>query len=250
MSTLITILTFTFIACIISLFLVGLLLLKEHRIRAVSFSLVSFAAGALLATGLLDTFKEAVSLLGDTAFLYVLLSIAGFFILERVFIFMHHHDDNVEESQEKRMPVGLLMFGDGLHNFIDGASIAASFLISFPVGVVTSIAVFVHEIPHELGDFGILLHRGYSTKKVLLFNIATGAAALLGAVIFYYVGNTFSHILPILLCITTGNFIYLATVDLLPEIHHHGGATKKTHYLMYFVLGIVSIISLLHFIHE
>lgn len=250
MSTLIIILTFTFVACIISLFLVGLLLLKEHKIRAVSFSLVSFAAGALLATGFLDTFKEAVALLGDTAFLYVLLSIAGFFILERVFIFMHHHDDNIEQSQEKSMPVGLLMFGDGLHNFIDGASIAASFLISFPVGVVTSIAVFVHEIPHELGDFGILLHRGYSAGKVLGFNILTGIAALLGAVLFYYLGRAFSHILPILLCITTGNFIYLATVDLLPEIHHHGVANQRNHYLIYFLLGIISIILLMHFIHE
>lgn len=237
------VLFFTFLASIVSLFLVSVLLLKEKLIHRFSFSLVSFAAGALLATAFLDTMKEAVKLAGNPVFLWVTLSFAGFFIIERLFVFIHHHDEDTapKDDNKLKIPTPFLLFGDGLHNFIDGASIAASFLVSFPLGIVTSTTVFIHEIPHELGDFGILIHKGWSRKRVLWFNVATGFAALLGAVLAFYLGAKFEQAVPIFLAITTGNFLYLSATNLIPEIHHkakQGLALKET---FFFVLGILLI---------
>jgi zinc and cadmium transporter len=211
-----------------------------HRI---SFLLVSFAAGALLATGFLDTFKEAVELGGNSVFIWVTLAFGAFFVIERLFIFIHHHgEENPEAAQdEMRLPTPFLLFGDGMHNFIDGVSIATSFLVSFPLGLVTTIAVFVHEIPHELGDFGILIHKGYGRKKVLLFNFVTGVVAIVGAVVAFYIGNAFTHVIPIFLSITTANFLYLSATDLLPEIHTKAKRSLAINETIFFVLGIVLI---------
>ncbi|MFH1832936.1 MAG: ZIP family metal transporter [Candidatus Levyibacteriota bacterium] len=170
------ILLFTFLASIISLLLVAILLLHKTFIHKISFFLVSFAA---------------------------------FFLIERMFLSLHHHE---EHGESLRLPTPLLFFGDAMHNFIDGMSIAAAFLVSFPLGFVTSLAVFVHEIPHELGDFGILIRKGFGRKKVLEFNILTAAFA-------FYLGSQFKNIIPFLLAVTSGNFVYLAATDLLPEIH-------------------------------
>jgi len=241
------ILLFTFLASIVSLFLVAVLLLHKNLVHKISFSLVAFAAGALLATGFLDTLKEAVHLGGDDVFIWVTLAIGGFFLVERLFISLHHHDeeDPINAGEKLRIPTSFLLFGDGLHNFIDGASIAASFLSSFPLGIITSIAVFVHEIPHELGDFGILIHKGWGRGKVLWFNVITGAASLLGAFLAFHLGNQFNNIIPVLLAITTGNFIYLSATDLLPEIHHRAKKSLALNHTLFFFMGIFLIIILI-----
>lgn len=242
MSTIAYILLFTFIATILSLFLVSILLLKEKLIHKLSFSLVSFAAGALLATAFLDTLKEALEMGGDAPILlWVMISIVGFFILERLFLSIHHHEDDSVDKGSLRLPTPLLLFGDGLHNFIDGASIAASFLVNPALGIVTSLTVFVHEIPHELGDFGILLHKGWGRGKVLWFNVITGLTSIVGALLAYYLGNTFSGMVPLLLSITTGNFIYLAMTDLLPEIHHQSEKGQAVKNIVFFILGMVFV---------
>lgn len=250
MSVLAYILLFTFIATVISLLLVGLLLFHRTLLHKVSFTLVSFAAGALLATAFLDTFPEALEKGGQSVFLWVLISIAAFFIIERLFLVIHHHDDDEEHQESVKMPTAFLLFGDGMHNFIDGASIAASFLVSVPLGIVTSIAVFIHEIPHELGDFGILLNKGIGRGKVLGYNLLTGVAALAGALIAFYVGDKFKDMVPVLLSITTGNFIYLSATDLLPEIHHHSKKHPGWVNTISFLLGILLIYLLATFIHE
>ncbi len=239
---LINILFFTFLASIVSLFLVAILLLHKTLIHRVSFSFVAFAAGALLATAFLDTMKEAVGLAGDNVFLWVTISIGIFFLMERIFMFIHHHDEqDLDEKEKLRLPTAFLLFGDGLHNLIDGASIAASFLVSFPLGIVTTITVFVHEIPHELGDFGILIHKGWRRPEVLWANIGTGVAAMLGALMAYYLGNIFHGAVPVLLSITTGNFIYLSATDLLPEIHHKAQKNLALNHTIFFFLGIFFI---------
>jgi zinc and cadmium transporter len=250
MNTFLYILLFTFIATIASLFLVGTLLLHKNLVNRISFSLVSFAAGALLATAFLDTLPEAQKGGGEHVLLWVLLSIAGFFIIERLFLVIHHHEDDDEHQESMRLPTEFLLFGDGLHNFIDGASIAASFLVSIPLGIITSIAVFVHEIPHELGDFGILLHKGMGRKKVLGFNLLTGLASLAGAVIAYHLGEVFRGSVPLLLAITTANFIYLSATDLLPEIHHHSKKHPGWQNTLFFLLGILLVYLLVTFLHE
>lgn len=240
---LLTILFFTFLASIVSLFLVSILLLKENLIHRISFSLVSFAAGALLATGFLDTMKEAIRLDGENVVIWVTLSFAAFFIIERLFVFVHHHGEESPETakDEMRLPTPFLLFGDGMHNFIDGISIATSFLVSFPLGLVTTATVFIHEIPHELGDFGILIHKGYGRKKVLWFNFLTGIVAVLGALLAFYLGNAFGRIIPILLSITTANFIYLSATDLLPEIHTKAKKSLALTETLFFILGILLI---------
>lgn len=240
---LINILFFTFLASIVSLFLVSILLLKEKLIHRFSFSLVSFAAGALLATAFLDTMKEALEIAGKSVFLWVTLSFAAFFIIERLFVFLHHHDEDEipKDSSELKIPTPFLLFGDALHNFIDGASIAASFLVSFPLGLVTSTTVFVHEIPHELGDFGILIHKGWGRGRVLWFNVATGFAAVIGAVLAFYLGHLFKQAIPILLAITTGNFLYLSATNLIPEIHNKAKQSLAVKETVFFLLGILLI---------
>ncbi|MCL5438882.1 MAG: ZIP family metal transporter [Patescibacteria group bacterium] len=239
------ILLFTFLASILSLILVGVLLLHKTLVKKISFSLVSFGAGALLGVGFLDTFPEAVGKGGNQVFLWVTFAFVFFFIVERLFIFLHHHDDGDERV---RIPASFLLFGDALHNFVDGMSIAATFLVSFPLGVVTSITVFVHEIPHELGDFGILIHKGWGRGKVFWFNALTGLVAIFGAVLTYFVGKQSESVIPVLLAIVTGNFIYLSATDLLPEIHHREKKGFALVHVMFFLLGIILIILLTQFL--
>ena len=243
-STLLTILLFTFIASIASLFLVSIMLIYEKKMKTFSFHLVSFGAGALLATGFTDTMPEAVEL-SKNAFLYVTSFIALFFLIERLFLHFHHHEH--EEGKNLRLPIPFLLFGDALHNFIDGVSIATTFLISFPLGLVTSIAVFIHEIPHELGDFGILLHSGYSKGKVLGFNVLTGLTAFAGAIVGFYFAKNVNGALPVLLSLTTANFIYLSLTDLLPEIHEQSKGNTFIHILPFF-LGASVILLLTQFL--
>lgn len=242
MTTLGIILFFTFLATIVSLLLVGVLLLHKKLVHKISFYMVSFAAGSLLATAFTDTMPEAVEG-SPNAYMYMTLFIALFFLIERVFLHIHHHDER-GEGKKTKLPIPFLIFGDALHNFIDGVSIASTFLISFPVGIVTTIAVFIHEIPHELGDFGVLLHGGYSRKKVLLVNLFTGIMAILGALIGYMLGSALQGVLPILLALTTGNFLYLSLSDLLPEIHANVKGKEAFYHVSSFFLGIFFIIAL------
>lgn len=238
------ILFFTFIASIASLFLVAFLLLHEKWIRKVAFYLVSFGAGALLATGFTDTLPEAVKL-SENSFLLTTLFIALFFLIERIFMHFHHHEH--EEGSKLRLPVSFLLFGDALHNFIDGISIATTFLVSFPLGLITTTAVFIHEIPHELGDFGILLHAGYSRKKVLGFNALTGLTAFIGALLGFYFGEKIHGSLPVLLSLTSANFIYLSLADLLPEIHEQVKKDAIKHVSLFFA-GVILMLLLTQFL--
>lgn len=233
------ILFFTFLASIASLFLVSVMLLKERAMKSISFHLVSFGAGALLATGLTDTFPEAVSL-SKNAYFLVTVFIGLFFLIERVFLHFHHHEH--EEGKNLRLPIPFLMFGDGLHNFIDGISIATTFIISLPLGLITTTAVFIHEIPHELGDFGILLHSGYKRGKVLGFNVATGLFAFVGALIGFYFGSKITNSLPVLLSLTTANFLYLSLTDLLPEIHEKSKNNPFLHTIPFFLGAALMLI--------
>jgi len=241
------ILLFTFLASIASLFLVATLLLHKNLIHKTSFLLVSFAAGALLATGFMDTLKEAVAIAGADVFLWTTVSIAVFFLIERLFISLHHHDEETSLSggDDLKLPTPFLMFGDGLHNFIDGMSIAAGFLVNFQLGFVTSLAVFVHEIPHELGDFGILIHKGWSKSGVLWFNFLTGATSILGGVVVFYLGERFNALIPVLLSVAAGNFIYLSATDLIPEIHHKAKRSFAVKYTLSFFMGIILIAALI-----
>jgi zinc and cadmium transporter len=240
------ILFFTFLASIVSLFLVATLLIHRNFVHKTSFYLVSFGAGALLATGFMDTLAEAVKLAGTDVFLWTTISFAAFFLIERLFVSLHRHanEDSVG-GEEFKLPTAFLLFGDGLHNFIDGMSIAVGFLVNFQLGLVTSITVFIHEIPDELGDFGILIHKGWGRAAVLWLNALTGAVSILGAIVAFYVGKQFNNIVPILLSVTTANFIYLSATNLLPEIHHKAKKSFAVKYTLSFFLGIALVATLI-----
>ena len=152
-------------------------------------------------------------------FFWALIGFLLFFLIER-FIHWYHHHQHAYSDEGVKPTVPLVIVGDSVHNFIDGVVIAATFLISIPLGIVTTFAVAAHEIPQEIGDFGILLHKGMERKKVLLVNFLSALTALLGALITFWIGERIEPALPILLSLTAGFFIYIAASDLIPDIHH------------------------------
>ncbi len=242
------IIIFTLIGSVFSLTGGVILLYKEKLALKFSHFLAAFAAGTLLGTVFFDLLPEAVhesenlekSGTEVNIFLWTLLGILGFFLLERFIHWFHHHQHEYEDEPVKPT-VPLIIIGDSVHNFIDGVIIAATFLVSIPLGIVTTLAVAAHEIPQEIGDFGILLHKGLKRKKVLLVNILSALTAVAGALITFWIGEKVETSIPILLAITAGFFIYIAASDLIPEIHHEnrkGFAVIET-FLMF--LGVATI---------
>lgn len=225
MTVLTYILIFTLIGSVISLIGGVLLLLRQKFALKVSHYLSAFSAGTLLAVSFFDLLPESFEelehlveegVVGDiNIFYWVFAGILGFFILER---FIHHHDSS-HNLKEKTTVVPLIVIGDTLHNFLDGVAIAATFIISIPLGIVTTFAVAAHEIPQEIADFGIMLSRGIKRGKVLLINLISSLAALLGAIVTYIYHETIEGLIPIALALTAGFFIYIALANLIPEIH-------------------------------
>lgn len=222
--TLTYIIFFTLVGSVFSLIGGLFLLFNEKKTLKYSHFLAAFAAGTLLGTVFFDLLPEAVHEGEEVGseiniFIWTLVGILGFFLLERFIHWFHHHQHEFEEEPVKPT-IPLIILGDSVHNFIDGVVIAATFLVSIPLGIVTTLAVAAHEIPQEIGDFGILLHKGLKRKKVLLVNIGSALTAVVGALISFWVGERIEASLPILLAITAGFFIYIAASDLIPEIHH------------------------------
>jgi zinc and cadmium transporter len=180
---------------------------------------VPFAAGALLAASFFDLLPEALEHSDAKPILMAVLSgFIGFFLLERFLHWFHHHHDD-SESSGHRSTASLIIIGDSLHNFIDGLAIGASFLVSPATGVVTTLAVAAHEIPQEIGDFGLLLARGMSRKRVLMVNFFSALTTIVGAVLVFGLGDSLVISEPLLLAITAGFFIYIAASDIIPSIH-------------------------------
>lgn len=181
---------------------------------------VPFAAGALLAAAFIDLLPEAIE--GSDAHaisLVVLVSFLVFFMLERTLSWFHHHHEHEHVGSVNRRNSSLIVIGDTLHNFIDGLAIGASFLVSPATGIVTTIAIAAHEIPQEIGDFGLLLSKGMRRRKVLLVNFVSALATVVAAVLVYGLGGQLPVSEPILLAITAGFFIYIAASDIIPAIH-------------------------------
>jgi zinc and cadmium transporter len=223
MSVLQYILLFTFIGSLGALIGGFVLLANEKFALRISHFLASFAAGVLLGAAFLDLLPEALhegEENGIDVFFWTLLGIIAFFLLERLIHWFHHHEEHHEHKRESKTTLPLIIIGDTMHNFIDGVVIAATFIVSIPLGIVTSIAVFAHEVPQEIGDFGLMLHKGLKRKKIILVNIVSAGAAFLGAGIAYVAGDVLITSIPVFLAITAGLFIYIAASDLIPEIHY------------------------------
>jgi zinc and cadmium transporter len=194
-----------------------LLLFRDSvRIRLVPW-LVSFAVGTLLGVALLDLLPESLESLKPTAaFGTLLVAILAFFTLEKFLLWRHCHTDHCE-LHEAAAP--LILIGDGFHNFVDGAVIAAATYISVPLGVTTALAVAAHEIPQEVGDFAILLGAGYSRMKALWLNILSGMSAVGGVLVAGLMIDRMPRVLPYFLPIAAASFLYIAMSDLIPSLH-------------------------------
>lgn len=203
------------------------------------FLLVSFAAGTLLGAAFLDLLPEAMAAGGvQPALVAALAGLLVFFILEKVVLWHHHHGHG--HAGEK--PIGYLsLAGDALHNFFDGTAIAAAFLVSPPLGVATTIAVLLHEIPQELGDFSLLIYSGFSTRQAILFNLLSAFTALVGALVFYFAAGFLQGFEALGLAFTAGMFIYIATADLVPELHKERDSARSLQQFSLIIAGIAAI---------
>ncbi|OGE64116.1 hypothetical protein A3J13_00665 [Candidatus Daviesbacteria bacterium RIFCSPLOWO2_02_FULL_36_8] len=240
MNTLTYILVFSFIGSVVSLLGGVLLLAREKFALKISHYLSAFAAGALLGTAFFDLLPEATEA-GEgsdvNVFFWTLVGVLIFFFIER---FIHHHDQG-HDSGEKKTVVPLIIIGDTIHNFIDGVAMASTFLISIPLGIITSLAVAAHEIPQEIGDFGLMLSKGVSRKKVLLINFYSALAALAGAILTYLAKDSIEGLLPIVLGLTSGFFIYIALANLIPEIHSRENQKIAFWETVMLIIGILVI---------
>ncbi len=188
---------------------------------------ISFAAGAMLAGAFFDVLPEAFKQMdASLALEATLASIVVFFILEK-FVYWHHHhhgahhEEHMGRDGKQIKPVGYLnLIGDGFHNFFDGVAIAASFMVDSHLGIVTTIAIVAHEIPQEIGDFGLLIYSGFTKKKALFFNFISALVAVAGALIFYFSAQWVQNLQSIGLAFTAGTFIYMSCTDLIPELFH------------------------------
>lgn len=248
------ILLFTFLGSVVSLIGGVVLLFKEKLVLKASHFFASFAAGTLLGAAFFDLLPEASEERGDTnIFLWTLIGILVFFLLERFIHWFHHHHEHPahrskSSDRDDKHTIPLIIFGDSVHNFIDGVVIAATFLSSIHLGIVTTLAVAAHEIPQEIGDFGMLLHRGLSRKKVLFFNVLSALTAMVGAILTFFIGDFVKSLLPLFLSVTSGFFIYIAASDLIPEIHEEkrrGFAFMESVLLLIGVLVVWVFVSLL-----
>ncbi len=235
MPTLILILASTFLVSAISIIGILFLVLRKKMLDKILLMLVSFASGSLLGGAFLHLIPEALSPYDESVFIVILVGIFVFFLLEKS-LWKHCH--------EKECPVHpfayLNLFGDGLHNFIDGLIIAASFLASIPLGTAATMAVISHEVPQEIGDFGILVYGGLSKNKALFYNFLTAITAVVGAA-FTYVFSDYVPNMAYLLAFAAGSFIYIATTDLIPELRKERNLTISIAQIILLLAGITSM---------
>lgn len=226
------------IVCLISLIGVFTFVFSEEKLKKFLLFFVSFSTGALLGGAFFHLIPEGVEEFGfgKKMAILVLAGLLGFFILEKFISWRHCH---LPTSASHPHPLTYLnIIGDAIHNFVDGGIIAAAYLISFPLGLSTTLAVIFHEIPQEIGDFGILLYGGLSKKRALFFNFLSAITAFLGAIVTLLLSNTFSNLTNYLLPLAAGGFLYLAGSDLIPELKKETSISKSFVQFFFIILGI------------
>lgn len=219
--------------------------LKKEKLKKILLFLVSFAAGGLLGGAFLHLLPEAVE---ETGFnleisLAILIGLLAFFVLEKFISWRHCH---IPTSKEHPHPLAFMnLVGDGFHNLTDGVVIAASFLTNPTLGIATTLAVIFHEIPQEIGDFGVLIHGGFTRKKALVFNFISALMAVTGAILTLFLGIKFTNLVQFLIPFTAGGFIYIAGSDLIPELHKETNLAKSLVQMIGLILGIGVMLILL-----
>ena len=237
---LIWILASNFLISLVVFLAAFILLIKKAFLEKLLLFLVSFSAGTLMAAAFLHLIPEAIEgPLGNNAFLFVLLGFIVFFVMEKIFHWQHCHeiDCSVHEFAY------LNLFGDTVHNFIDGLIIAASFIADWRLGVSTSLAILMHEAPQEIGDFSVLLYAGFSSKKALLLNFLTGLSSVAGGLLGYFLIGRIETLASFLVAFAAGGFIYISASDLIPEIKKETDQKKCLLNFAIFILGVLLIYS-------
>jgi zinc and cadmium transporter len=225
----------TLIVSLLSLIGVITLGIKDKFLNKIILLLVGLSAGALLGGALLHLIPEALEELGESTFLYVILGFILFFIIERVLHWRHCHQSG---KCDVHTFTYMNLIGDGIHNFIDGMIIAASYIISINLGIITTIAIITHELPQEIGDFGVLIYGGFRKTKALLFNFLSALTAVIGALVGYFISKTAESFSIYLLPFAAGGFIYIAASDLIPELHKEADLKKSALSFVFFAIGI------------
>lgn len=234
--------SFTFFSVVlvslISLIGVFFISLDENRLKKILLFMVSFAVGALFGDTFIHLLPEAYEKMGGglNTPLLILVGILVFFVLEKFIRWRHCHIPTSDHHVHPMVTMNLI--GDMVHNFIDGILIASSYSVSIPIGIATTFAVVLHEIPQEMGDFGVLVHGGLSVKKALLFNFLFALSAIVGAIGALVIGPKVEGFSLSMLPITAGGFVYLAGSDLIPELQKEVEWSKSIGQLFSIILGI------------
>lgn len=208
---------------------------KKETLDKITLFLVSLSAGALIGGAFLHLLPEAAHELDlELMFLIVLISFIFFFFLEKLLFWRHCHKGECPIHTFGYMN----LVGDSLHNFIDGLVIASTFLVDIKLGIITTLAIALHEIPQEIGDFGVLIHAGFEKKKALVINFLVALTVLLGGIVGYFASFRIESTVPYLLPFAAGGFIYIASSDLMPEIRKETNLKKSLLSFLIFILGI------------
>jgi len=223
-----------------------ILLFNKDLAKKLATVSVPLAAGVLLALSFLDLLPEAVEEYGEGSFAVILSVFVVLFLIERFFFYFHHHVEDSEihvghSHAQGETVIPLVIFGDTIHNFLDGVVIGASFLLNPSLALVVSFSTFLHETPHEVADFGILLAKGWSRKRAFFANFFSALATFPGAILTYYYAERIEQGVGILLALAAGFFLYVATTDFLPEATH---APRKFigQQALFLLLGIFAIV--------
>lgn len=233
MSELVAILASVLTVSLIALIGIVFIGLKENALKRVLMALIGFASGSLIGGAFLNLLPEAMAEIGEATCYYVVLGIVIFFVLEKFLYWRHCH----ETECPVHMFAYLNLIGDGIHNFIDGMIISATYLASVELGFTTTLMVVFHEIPQEIGDFGVLIYGGFSKRKALAYNFVSALAAVLGAIVTYFLAGAVDFA-PLLVPFAAGGFIYIAATDLIPELHKKNTAGASVIQFFSLLLGI------------
>jgi len=220
------------------------LFLRTDLVDRLLLGLVALAAGSLIGGAFIHLLPRAIADAGtaDTLplFLYLIAGFCLFYVLE-AFLNWHHHHSTTHEHE----PVSyLVLVSDGLHNFLDGLVIAAAFLVSVPVGITTSLAIALHEIPQEIGDFGVLVYGGFDRRQALVLNYLTQVTVVVGGVVGAVLGRSVGALPTVVLPFAAGNLIYIASSDLIPEIKGETDVRRSALYFAVFLTGIALMLGI------
>lgn len=238
MDALIYILISTFAIAFIAFIGIFTLAIKEKILNKILLILVSLSAGALMGGALLHLLPEAIEEAEGTdfnVFLVVLIGFVLFFLIEKVLHWRHCHKGKCDVHTFQYMN----LIGDSIHNFIDGLIISAGFIASIEIGITTVIAIAAHEIPQEIGDFGVLIYGGFKKKKAIVLNFVVALMIMLGGIVGYFISSIVNQSVIFLLPFAAGGFIYIAATDLVPEIKKELEIKKSMATIFVFICGIL-----------